>query len=47
MGALKSLKCSRGHRLVGKNLYIRKDGTRECRQCSLIRSRKHKKENGG
>jgi hypothetical protein len=41
MGALKSPKCSRGHRLAGKNLYIRANGTRECRTCSLLRSRKY------
>jgi hypothetical protein len=39
MGALKSYKCSRGHVLAGKNLYIRKNGTRECRKCSLQRAK--------
>jgi len=39
MGALKSLRCSKGHLLKGRNLYLRKDGTRECRACSLARGR--------
>jgi hypothetical protein len=39
MGALKSYKCSRGHVLKGANLYMRKDGTRECRKCALERNR--------
>lgn len=39
MGALKSPRCSKGHKLAGKNLYIRKDGQRECRTCSLLRAR--------
>jgi len=37
----KKTKCRRGHRLVGKNLYLRSDGFRECRQCSLIRARRY------
>lgn len=47
MGALKSPKCSRGHRLAGRNLYQRADGTRECRKCSLLRSKRQwrKKKN--
>lgn len=44
MGALKSSRCSRGHKLSGKNLYIRTDGTRECRKCSLERSRKQREQ---
>lgn len=40
MGALKSTKCSKGHRMSGKNLYVRADGSRECRKCSLARSKK-------
>ena len=36
-------KCKRGHRMVGKNLYVSPDGSRECRQCSLIRARRYKK----
>jgi hypothetical protein len=39
MGALKSIRCSRGHLLKGANLYLRRDGTRECRKCSLERGR--------
>lgn len=41
---IKKIKCNRGHRLVGKNLYLRSDGMRECRQCSLIRARRHNRE---
>jgi hypothetical protein len=37
MGALKSLRCARGHKLAGKNLYLRRNGQRECRACSAIR----------
>ena len=39
MGALKSKRCSRGHLLKDGNLYIRSNGTRECRKCSLVRSK--------
>ncbi len=38
MGALKSKTCSKGHPLEGENLYQRKNGTRECRQCSRDRA---------
>lgn len=41
MGALKSSKCRKGHSLRGNNLYIRKDGTRECRACSNRRATDH------
>lgn len=40
MGALKSPHCHNGHAMSGDNLYFRKDGTRECRQCSRDRQRK-------
>jgi|SRR5579862_1347471 len=43
-GALKSKRCSRGHLRAGKNLYLRKNGTRECRQCSLKRSAARRKQ---
>lgn len=43
MGALKSYKCSNGHVLAGRNLYVRADGTRECRKCSLARNREWRK----
>jgi len=43
-GALKSKRCSSGHLLSSRNLYIRKNGTRECRQCSLNRSAEFIKE---
>lgn len=39
MGAIKSYKCSRGHILKDGNLYIRSNGTRECRKCSRERNR--------
>lgn len=38
MGALKSDRCSKGHAMSGENLYQRKDGQRECRQCSRDRA---------
>lgn len=31
--------CLRGHPLSGKNLYLRPDGYRACRECHLIRQR--------
>src|SRR5882724_2103615 len=37
MGALKSQRCARGHKMVSKNLYMRANGQRECRACSAIR----------
>jgi hypothetical protein len=43
VGALKSFKCSKGHRLVEGNLYIRKDGSRECKKCSKARSKAKRK----
>ena len=42
--AFKKFKCKRGHRLVGWNLYKRKDGTRECKRCSLMRVGKRDRE---
>lgn len=39
MGALKSKHCSKGHRLTPENTYIRQNGQRECRKCSLRRGR--------
>jgi hypothetical protein len=44
MGAALKSKCKRGHRLAGWNLYLRKDGTRECRQCSLARTAKRDRQ---
>lgn len=44
MGALKSYKCSKGHILKGNNLYIRINGSRECRKCSLERNRKWREQ---
>jgi hypothetical protein len=43
MGAIKSMKCMKGHLLRGKNLYIRANGTRECKACSLARSKRWRK----
>ena len=31
--------CIRGHRLSGDNVYVRKDGRRNCKTCQLERSR--------
>jgi hypothetical protein len=39
MGALKSPKCSKGHRMVEGNLYYSKTGQRACRKCSIARVR--------
>ena len=39
MGALKSSKCSRGHKLEEPNLYWRKNGQRECKLCKGERNR--------
>ena len=44
MGAPVKKKCRRGHALTKMNLYLRKDGTRECRKCSLVRARDAEKE---
>jgi hypothetical protein len=43
MGALKAYKCSKGHVMKEGNLYLRKDGTRECRKCSLARRKAWRK----
>ena len=37
MAGKKKKFCKNGHRLKGRNLYRRKDGSRECRVCSKIR----------
>ncbi len=37
MGALKSKKCARGHKLSGDNVRIRPDGKRDCLACAKIR----------
>lgn len=44
MGALKSSKCSKGHRLIEGNLYVRKDGQRQCRKCQMQRAALRRKE---
>lgn len=44
MGAIKAYKCNQGHVLKGGNLYLRKNGTRECRKCSLARQRKWRED---
>ena len=46
MGALKSEKCSKGHPLAGDNLYIRKNGQRECAQCARERAMKQARKRG-
>lgn len=38
MGALKSARCSRGHKMAGDNLVQRKNGGRECRKCKMLRA---------
>lgn len=43
MGALKSTHCSKGHALIADNLYQRKNGSRECRACSLERAKAFQK----
>ena len=42
MGALKSLKCSKGHVMEDPNLYHRGDGKRECLACKKERNRGRK-----
>lgn len=44
MGALKSPKCSKGHLLKGDNLYMRKNGQRECKTCSNKRAKEFKEK---
>ena len=43
----KADKCWRGHPLTEDNLYGRSTGTRECRACSLIRSKARFRYPGG
>jgi hypothetical protein len=38
MGALKSYKCSKGHRMVPSNLYIGSNGLRQCKKCAKARA---------
>jgi hypothetical protein len=38
MAGKKKTKCKNGHRLNRKNTYLRKDGSRECKECSRARS---------
>lgn len=35
--------CKNGHELLGKNLYIRKSGERQCSACAVERYRRYKK----
>lgn len=37
MGALKSPKCSKGHRMIPDNLYVYPNGKRECKKCAIAR----------
>lgn len=49
MGALKSKRCTKGHLLHGGNLYLKSNGQRECKKCSLERSKiayRNKTKNG-
>jgi len=46
MGALKSDKCSQGHKMVEGNLYHRRDGKRECLTCKRERNRGRKSNEG-
>jgi hypothetical protein len=39
MGALKSLKCSKGHKMADPNLYYRKDGQRQCKKCKDLKNK--------
>jgi hypothetical protein len=39
MGAIKSPKCSLGHKMKDPNLYYRSDGKRECLTCKVRRNR--------
>jgi hypothetical protein len=43
MAGKKKRVCKRGHRMTLENTYKRKDGTRECRECSRLRSVEQKK----
>jgi arginyl-tRNA--protein-N-Asp/Glu arginylyltransferase len=38
MAGKKKTFCKEGHRLSGKNVYRRKNGSRECRECSRVRA---------
>lgn len=44
MGALKSPRCSKGHKMVEPNLYFRPDGKRECRKCKSERGKVARRE---
>jgi len=43
-GRKKLAKCRYGHRMIGKNLYLRENGKRDCRECSLKRARKNESQ---
>jgi hypothetical protein len=39
MGAIKSPKCSKGHRMIPGNLYVFANGKRRCKKCALANAR--------
>lgn len=44
MGALKSLRCSKGHRMADPNLYYRADGQRQCKKCKDLKNKEQEKK---
>lgn len=34
-------RCRRGHRLTPENIYMRKDGYRQCRDCMLLADKRY------
>lgn len=38
----RKIECSKGHQLTGYNLYLRKNGARACRTCSVNRTRQYR-----
>lgn len=44
MGALKSAKCSKGHKMTARNLYVRANGQRQCKKCTDIRNKLYQAE---
>jgi hypothetical protein len=46
MAGKKKQFCKSGHRLNRQNTYKRKNGTRECRECSRIRAAQQKQATG-
>ena len=44
MGRKKRKACAKGHALTARNLYLRTNGQRECKTCSLARVRKSREK---